>query len=67
MYRVIEKFADLQDANTIYEVGDTYPRKGSNPSAERIKALAGSGNKIGRPLIVAVEEKPKPQRRKKAE
>jgi len=67
MYKVIEKFADLQDSNKIYEVGDVYPSKGSKPSAERIEELAGSGNKIGRPLIVAVEEKPKPKKRKKAE
>ena len=65
MYKVIYKFVDLQDDNYAYNVGDTYPRKGSNPSEERIAELASDQNKIGKPLIEAVQ-KPK-RKRKKAE
>lgn len=64
MYKVICKFMDLQDENYIYEVGATYPRKGSNPNEDRIAELASDRNKIGQPLI---KEQPKPKRRKKAD
>ena len=64
MYKVIERFADLQDENHIYEIGDTYPRKGSKPSEERIEELASDQNKIGIPLI-KLEEVKKPKTAKK--
>ena len=67
MYKVIYRFADMQDEKHVYDVGDTYPREGSKPSKERIAELVGSENKIGKPLIEAVEENPKPKKRKKAE
>ena len=51
MYRAVEQFADLQDDKYIYEIGMIYPRKGLNPSDERIKELAGSENKVGKPGI----------------
>ena len=51
MYRAVEQFADLQDDKYIYEIGMIYPRKGLNPSDERIKELAGSENKVGKPVI----------------
>ena len=54
MYKVICRFADLQDESHVYEVGDTYPRKGVKPSEERISELMGDSNKIGRPLIEKV-------------
>lgn len=66
MYKVVVRFADLRDNNYIYEVGDDYPRKGSEPTLERIRELASDKNKIGVPLIEEVE-KPKPKRKKKAE
>lgn len=56
-YKVIRYFTDLQDNNHAYNVGDTYPRKDLKPTAERIAELSGSGNKQGKPLIEAVEEK----------
>lgn len=59
MYKVIYKFADLEDDSYVYEVGDTYPRKGLNPTDERIGELSGSENKIGKPLIKKVEDKKK--------
>ena len=67
MYKVIERFMDLQDDNYIYEVGDAYPREGSGPTLERIRELASNSNKIGKPLIEEVAEKPKRTRRKKGE
>lgn len=60
MYKVIERFMDLQDENHIYEIGDTYPRKGSKPSKERIEELASDKNLIGFPLIKSYAE-PKPK------
>lgn len=51
MYRVVEQFADLQDDKYIYEIGMIYPRKGHNPSDERIKELTSSENKVGKPVI----------------
>lgn len=61
MYQVIKEFYDLQDATGTksgviyhhYQVGDTYPRKGLNPSEGRIAELAGPDNAQGRPLIQA--------------
>lgn len=57
MYKVIARFADLQDVSHIYEIGDTYPRKGLKPSKERIEELASDKNKIGIPLIKLEETK----------
>lgn len=57
MYKVIARFADLQDGSHIYEIGDTYPRKGLKPSKERIEELASDKNKIGIPLIKLEETK----------
>ena len=67
MYKVIKLFADLQDANHVYNVGDEYPRKGVNVTDERIAELAGSTNKQGCPLIEPIkEEKPAAPKAKKA-
>ena len=67
MYKVIERFMDLQDDNHIYEVGDAYPRKGAGPTPERIRELASNSNKIGKQLIEEIAEKPKRTRKKKGE
>ena len=67
-YKAKEHFTDLQDNNYAYNVGDTFPRVGLDVSEERLKELAGSDNKRGRPVIEAipdnvteetVEEKPR--------
>lgn len=64
MYKVIKKFADLEDRNHIYNIDDVYPREGAEPSDERIEFLASSQNKLKTPVIQLIpEEKP----RKKAE
>lgn len=59
MYKVIKKFADLEDKNYIYNVGDVYPREGAEPSDERIEFLASSQNKLKTPVIELVLEKKK--------
>ena len=56
MYKVISFFTDLQDFNHPYKVGDVFPRQGMNVSEERLKELAGSKNKQGKPLIEKIEE-----------
>lgn len=58
-YEVIKYFTDLQDGNRPYEVGDTYPRDGLEPSLERVAELSGTDNKQGVPLIKAVAERKK--------
>jgi len=55
MYRVIVAFCDLKDNNHSYDVGETYPRKGLRVSAARYAELSGSENRMGFPLIKAVE------------
>ena len=58
-YVVVKGFLDLQDYEPTkdgpvyheYSIGDMYPRKGVDPSPERIAELAGPNNKIGVPLI----------------
>lgn len=55
-YRVTEFFTDLQDGNHPYDVGDTYPRKGLKPTAERIDELSTNKNLHGVPLIEAEEK-----------
>lgn len=69
MYKVIKAFTDLQDNFHSYKVDDVYPRKGYEPSAERIAELSGSNNLQGKVLIRLVEEKteaPKKATAKKA-
>lgn len=55
MYKVIKTFADLQDKNHVYNVGETFPRSGVEVTAERLAELAGSNNLQGVPLIEKVE------------
>ena len=66
MYRVIKAFADLK-ASHVYHVVDTFPHNGVDIDAERIAELEGDKNRIGVPLIEAIEEKQKRTRKKKEE
>lgn len=67
MFKVIKLFADLQDNNHVYNVGDEYPRKGVKVADERVAELAGSTNKQGCPLIELIkEDKPTAPKAKKA-
>ena len=67
MYRVVHKFYDLKDNNHAYSVGDTFPHNGVEVDVERIAELASDKNRLGVPLIEAIEEKPKRKRKKKEE
>ena len=67
MYKVIKSFTDLQDNNHAYSVGDTFPHNGVEVDADRIAELASDKNRLGVPLIEAIEEKPKRTRKKKDE
>ena len=58
-YKVIEFFADLQDNNHAYNVGDTFPRVGVDVTEQRCAELAGRQNKRGIPLIKEVKTKKK--------
>ena len=66
MYRVIKAFTDLK-ASHVYYVGDTFPHNGVEVEAERIAELASDKNRLGVPLIEAIEDKPKRTRKKKDE
>lgn len=57
-YTVLSEFADLQDGNHIYRVGDEYPRKGYSPTDERVDELSTGKNLLHKPLIqlVVVQE-----------
>lgn len=83
MYRVIEYFTDLKDNSYAYNTGDTYPREGYEPSAERIEELSTDKNVRKRPIIELItaskkavieetseetaEEKPKKRGKKREE
>ena len=67
MYKVIKSFTDLQDNNSAYYVGDTFPHNGVEVGAERIAELSSDKNLQGVPLIEEVVEKPKRTRKKKDE
>ena len=56
MYKVLEYFTDLKDNSYEYNVGDTYPRAGYEPSAERIEELASTKNVRHRPLIEPIND-----------
>ena len=67
MYRVINRYFDLQDNNHAYSVGDKFPHNGVEVDAERIAELASDKNRLGVPLIEEIAEKPKRTRKKKDE
>ena len=66
MYKVIKSFADLQDKNHVYKVGDVFPRAGLTVTDERLAELPGDKNKQGEPLRKKVEDEPVKRPKKKA-
>lgn len=56
MYKVINRFTDLQDNNYPYNVGDIFPHDGLTVNEKRLKELLGSNNKQHKPLIKFVED-----------
>jgi hypothetical protein len=59
MYTVLVEFFDLQDNGYRYNAGDSYPREGLEPTANRIDELASDRNKRGLTLIKKAVEKSK--------
>ena len=57
IYKVINKFTDLEDSGYVYQIGDTYPRAGYKPSDRRIEELSNYTNKQKKPLIQPLNEK----------
>lgn len=71
MYKVLYQFADLQDHEHVYRVGDVYPHSVDvEVSDERLEELTTARNRIGVPLIGQAEEQkeeteqPKKRKRK---
>lgn len=58
MYRVINAFVDLHDADHEYAEGDIFPRDGIRVSEKRIQELSGKKNRRGIPLIEKIMEEP---------
>ena len=56
MYEVIKAFADREDKNRSYKIGDKYPREGFEPSEERIGFLMSYETTLGEPVIAEVKE-----------
>lgn len=56
MYKVVKAFYDLRDNDRFYAVGDKFPHGDFAVSADRIKELSGTGNRLGEPLIRKVSE-----------
>ena len=57
MYKVLKRFADLEDNKYLYEVGDEFPRQGVKVTPERLSVLSGSNNLMKEPLIEEVKTK----------
>lgn len=53
-YKVVRCFADREDANHVYMVGDEYPRHGFTASKERIEELSTDANNQNTPLIAEI-------------
>lgn len=72
MYIVLKNFTDLEDNGHKYTMGEEYPRKGYEPTEERVKALTSGNNKACLKLIKEVkapkiEEKAEPKAEPKKE
>ena len=72
MYIVLKNFTDLEDNGHKYTMGEEYPRKGYEPTEERVKALTSGNNKACLKLIKEVkapksEEKAEPKAEPKEE
>lgn len=69
MYIVLKNFTDLEDNGHKYTMGEEYPRKGYEPTEERVKALTSGNNKAGIKLLKEVKapKKAEPKEEKPAE
>lgn len=57
-YKVINVFKDTKDNNTVYAVGEEYPKTDHKPSKKRIEELQKKHPKYKRKFIEEVKEKP---------
>lgn len=57
MYKVLRHFYDLANNGYEYNEGDVYKHDGV--SDKRLAELSSANNKLGVPLIVKIEQKPK--------
>lgn len=55
MYRVVRDFYDLSDKNRLYQVGDSYPAAGVNPTKGRVKELLTGSNRNGQVYLEVIE------------
>ena len=55
-YQVINEFIDIEDNNTLYKVGDEYPKGDFKPTEERIEELSSVHPKYKRVFIEAVSD-----------
>lgn len=61
-YKALVYFEDLKDNRHPYHAGDSFPRAGYEPSAERIAELCGTNNKRGKAVIEPMkQEEPEKQ------
>ncbi|USK56571.1 hypothetical protein LIS82_08910 [Cytobacillus solani] len=58
-YKVINRFYDKEDNNTLYEVGEDYPKGDHKPTKKRIEVLAKEHPKYKCVFIEAVKEEKK--------
>ncbi|KAA0565337.1 hypothetical protein F0342_06935 [Bacillus sp. CH30_1T] len=56
-YKVVTSFFDKEDNKRLYEVGQSYPRTGFEPSEERIKLLSTVDNDEKTIFIKEVKKK----------
>jgi len=68
-WKVAVDFVDICDGNRLCRAGEPFPRPGLAASEKRLAELAGSGNRVGCPLIIKdgenAPEKPKAAPRKR--
>lgn len=56
-YKVINKFKDTEDNNTVYEVGEEYPKGDFKPTKKRIEQLTKKHPKYKRIFLEEIKEK----------
>ncbi|MCV9886244.1 hypothetical protein [Metabacillus halosaccharovorans] len=55
-YKVINKFIDKNNDDTLYEVGDDFPKEGHKATKKRIEELSSKHPKYNRVFIEEVKE-----------
>jgi hypothetical protein len=57
-YKVINSFIDKEHKNTLYRVGDEYPKEGYKPTKARIAELSKEHPEYKRVFIEKIKEEP---------